>query len=313
MSKRTKLEPITLNTGTARGTGALFGDDADYESAAELVDLEEIVLPAHQPRRYFSQEAMENLISSIQEHGILSPLLVRPTKNNKLELVAGERRYRAATILQLEQVPVVKRNLTDTEALEFALLENLAREDLNPVEETESILELLSRKLGKSQDQVTKLFSQTANEQRETAHNVMRTPEWEMIEAVFSTIGRFTASSFRANRLPLLKLPEDILEVLRTGQIEYTKAKEIAKIKDEGQRQDLLKTVIAEKQSLQQIRAAIKALQAKPKNKKLKSSELQQRTTKIFSEVKKAKIWSDDEKQTKLKKILQQLEDLLQA
>lgn len=310
MNRKQKLEPVMLKTG--RGTDALFGDNADQAAAAEFVDRQDIVLPANQPRRYFSSVAMEQLIASIKAHGILSPLIVRPINDHQYELVAGERRYRAATTLDLKQVPVVIKNLTDTEALEFALLENLSREDLNPVEETESILEFLSRKLALDRNEVIKLFSQTANEHRESAHNVMRSDEWVIIESVFAKIGRLTAASFRANRLPLLKLPEDILEALRAGHIEYTKAKEIAKLKDSKQREALLTQAIETKMSLSQIREAINRIKEKRQDDEA-LDDLKQRATTVFNEAKRAKIWLDNEKKTQLEDILQQLEVLLRA
>ena len=120
---------------------------ADLPSEPETsVSLAEISLPSSQPRRYFDREKLSQLAASIQSHGILEPLLVRPF-NNKYQLVAGERRYRAAQLVGLDTVPVVIRELSDEQALLLSLVENLAREDLNPVEETEGILTLLEMEL----------------------------------------------------------------------------------------------------------------------------------------------------------------------
>jgi ParB family chromosome partitioning protein len=126
----------------------LDSPDVNTAGATETtIKLEDIVLPPHQPRRYFDPQALKELVSSIKQHGILQPLLVRPLGGGKYELVAGERRLRAGQEAKLEVAPVVVRELSDDQAFQLALIENLQREDLNPVEETEGILHLLSIRL----------------------------------------------------------------------------------------------------------------------------------------------------------------------
>ncbi|MBE9209750.1 ParB/RepB/Spo0J family partition protein [Nostoc sp. LEGE 06077] len=126
----------------------LDSPDGDTAGTTETtVKLEDIVLPQHQPRRYFDPQALKELVESVKQHGILQPLLVRPLGSGKYELVAGERRYRAGQEVKLETVPVVVRELSDDQAFQLALIENLQREDLNPVEETEGILHLLAIRL----------------------------------------------------------------------------------------------------------------------------------------------------------------------
>ncbi|MBD2616307.1 ParB/RepB/Spo0J family partition protein [Nostoc punctiforme FACHB-252] len=122
--------------------------DGNTAGATETtVKLEDIVLPQQQPRRYFDPQALKELVESVKQHGILQPLLVRPLGGGKYELVAGERRYRAGQEAKLEVAPVVARELSDDQAFQLALIENLQREDLNPVEETEGILHLLAIRL----------------------------------------------------------------------------------------------------------------------------------------------------------------------
>ncbi|EKE96343.1 putative partitioning protein ParB [Tolypothrix sp. PCC 7601] len=126
----------------------LSSADGEKLTATETtIKLEDIVLPQHQPRRYFDPQALKELVESVKQHGILQPLLVRPGAEGKYELVAGERRYRAAQEIKVEVVPVVVRELSDDQAFQLALIENLQREDLNPVEETEGILHLLAIRL----------------------------------------------------------------------------------------------------------------------------------------------------------------------
>ncbi|WP_228058411.1 ParB/RepB/Spo0J family partition protein [Nostoc sp. LEGE 12447] len=126
----------------------LSSPDGELPYATETtIKLSDIVLPQHQPRRYFDPQALKELVESVKQHGILQPLLVRPLGGGKYELVAGERRYRAGQSALLEVAPVVVRELSDDQAFQLALIENLQREDLNPVEETEGILHLLAIRL----------------------------------------------------------------------------------------------------------------------------------------------------------------------
>ncbi len=166
---------------------ALF---AEEEAAAPAtVPLDKITLPSTQPRRYFDPKAMQSLLESVKKDGILQPLLVRPV-GDKYELVAGERRYRAALDAGLTQVPVTIRELSDEQALQFALTENLQREDLNPVEEVEGILQLLASKLGKDKSEVISLLNKIAKVQRGLAENVFRPESQQIVVVVFAAIGR---------------------------------------------------------------------------------------------------------------------------
>jgi len=269
-----------------------------------LKDLEPAL---QQPRRYFDVEKINRLVESIREHGILEPLIVRPRKNGKYEIVAGERRYKAALILGLSDVPVVIREFNDQEALQVALIENLQREDLNPVEETESILELLALKIsGGTQDVISILHktNHAKNRGQELEENVFL--QLQTIESVFKEIGRFSAESFRTSRLPLLNLPEEVLIALRQGKIEFTKARAIARVKNETQRNELLNTAIIENLSLSQIRERVAALTEKSSP----SDSLKTRFINTYKEIKNSEIWNDPQKQKDLEKILESLEKL---
>lgn len=164
--------------------------------------------------------------------------------------------------LGLVEVPVQIREMSDGTAAEVALLENLQREDLNPVEETEAILALLGQRLAMSQDEVIALLNRGANRQRKSVQNVLHSPEWQVVEQVFTAIGRFTPQSFRASRLQLLKLPEDVLEALRAGKLEFTKAQAIAKVKSDLQRQELLSQAISHHLPLSEVKKLIHGTEA---------------------------------------------------
>lgn len=134
------------------------------DGALCYVPIGQIAANPHQPRRHFDHAAMEDLVSSIKEHGVLEPLVVTATQNGQYELVAGERRLRASQIAGLETVPAIVRSATEQQKLELAIIENVQREDLNPIEEAIAYRRLIdefgltqddvSAKVGKSRPQV---------------------------------------------------------------------------------------------------------------------------------------------------------------
>jgi ParB family chromosome partitioning protein len=131
---------------------------------------------------------MQYLVESIKSEGILQPLLVRPV-GKKYEVVAGERRYRAALEAGLTEVPATIREMTDDQAVQYALVENLQREDLNPVEETEGILSLLSLRLECDIAKVTSLLYRMENEAKgKITRNVSGKTEAETVEQVFASL-----------------------------------------------------------------------------------------------------------------------------
>jgi ParB family chromosome partitioning protein len=278
------------------------------------VPLARIIISATQPRRYFAPEAMQALVESVKKDGVLQPILVRPF-GDKYELVAGERRYRAAQSAGLTDIPAVVREMSVEEAVRFALMENLQREDLNPVEETEGILELLAIILELTTAEVPLLLQRLQKEikRKKLSHNVMGQPEVEsapaelaIIQSVFDSLGRMSWESFTSNRLPLLNLPADILEALRAGRLEYTKAKEIAKCESESSRQELLEEAIASSLSLSQIRERVKASQPPPEQ-----GEFAARIDATTKRVKKSKVWENPSKRSRLESLLKQLEELI--
>lgn len=296
-----------------KGVDVLLGTDAPTDSdAASLIPLDQIVLPKQQPRRYFDTRAMQDLVDSVKQHGILQPLLVRPLDDDKYELVAGERRYRAAQEASLTEIPVVIRDLSPEAALQLALLENLQREDLNPIEETEGIIALLALKLNQSRDAIISLLQTAAHPERASVDNVIHSEEWQVVLEAFNSVGRFTPESFRTNRLPLLNLPEDVQAALREGQIEYTKARAIAKIKDNQQRDALLTAAISENLSLTQIKERIAAITAKNTSESEPATPtLKSRMDTAYAKVKKSKVWDDPKKQKRLLKLVAELESLI--
>jgi ParB family chromosome partitioning protein len=228
----------------------------------EVVPLS-VLVPQAQPRRRF--ENLEALAESIREKGVLQPLLVRPLGDGRYAIVAGERRYRAAKMAGLAEVPVRVLDLSEKEARLLALVENLQREDLNPYEETLGVLDLLSEELGKTREEVVGLLERMRKEKRGVvARNVAGTPEAQKVEAVFKALGRMTWETFVRHRLPLLGLPEDLRAALEEGAIPYTAALELKKMKDLEARARLLEEAKGGL-SLRELKARVREVLVKEK------------------------------------------------
>jgi ParB family transcriptional regulator, chromosome partitioning protein len=276
------------------------------------VAIEKIKVNPNQPRRWFDPDKMVQLAQSVEEHGILEPLLVRPLDNGEYELIAGERRLRAAKKVGLAEVPIISKKLSDKQALSISILENLQREDLNPVEEVEAILGLLAINLDIAPEEVKSILNEAANAKKrnlDLTENVSR--QLEQIESTLTSIGRFNAESFRTSRLPLLNLPPNVLETLRSGKLEYTKARAIARVKEEQQRADLLDKAISQNLSLSQIKELIQQLQANGTQNILPEKVLKQKYSDIGKRLNQVKIWEDAKKSKKLEKLLGDIEKLL--
>jgi ParB family transcriptional regulator, chromosome partitioning protein len=301
--------------------GSVVRQEAESQDSVRLLSLDALQLPESQPRRYFDPRAMDELVGSIQRYGILQPLLVRPLEEDlagKYEIVAGERRYRAAREAGLAEVPVVVRTMGDEEAVQYALLENLQREDLNPVEETEGILRLLTLGLEKDVEDVISLLYRMQNSLRHQArsegsvltHNVMGNSAEEVVLGIFDGLGIMTWESFVNNRLPLLHLPDDILEALRAGRIAYTKARTIARLKDEKKREAVLREAIAQDLSLTVIRSRVSGILA---NQAAHTPlDLPGRASALARKLRRRKVLKDEKKRKRLETLLAEMESLLQ-
>ena len=183
--------------GLGRGLDSLFEDAAPvFESGAKVdtLPLREIEPDPEQPRKTFDEQALGELAASIAEHGLLQPIAVRPRPRGGYSIVAGERRWRACRMAGLNDVPVVIKEVSDEQAMELALVENLQREDLDPVEEATGIRELMTR-CGLTQEQAAQKLGKSR--------------------------------SALANSLRLLNLPENVLELLKSGFINIGHAKVI--------------------------------------------------------------------------------------
>lgn len=290
--------------------------DINSSPTVEL-PLDAIVLSPYQPRAYFDSEQIESLVQSINKYGILSRLIVRPLANSEqYELVAGGRRFEAATKAGLAEVPVVIKELSDEEAMEIALIENLQREDLNPLEETEGVLNLLSVKLKIAPQDLPSLLhrlQELSRGRKKIPNNVVGENErLETVRKTFEELGSMNLDSFISHRLPLLNLPRLILDALRKGQIAYTKALAISKVQDSFQMTSLLEEAFKLKLSLSQIRLRVTELnQVTDETSEKTVMSLRERIDNSYRRLKKSKILDDPKKQKEIEKLMAKIETLL--
>ncbi|KEK17487.1 plasmid partitioning protein ParB [Bacillus manliponensis] len=210
-----------------RGINAFFSD-LDVKEEETIQELKVTVLRPnpYQPRKVFQKEAIEELALSIQEHGILQPLIVRKSIKG-YEIVAGERRFRAAKEAKLETVPAVVRNLNDQQMMELALLENLQREDLTPIEEALAY-EMLMEQLNMTQEQLAKRLGKSR--------------------------------PHVANHVRLLSLPPFIQEMIANGKISMGHGRTLLALKDKTKLQDLVKRIEKESLNVRQLEQLIQSM-----------------------------------------------------
>ena len=228
---------------------SLLSSLPDAATSVQSVALSDIQVRAAQPRRFFEREALEALAESIRQQGVLQPVLLRPISGG-YELIAGERRMRAARLAGLSSVPATVRETPDEEVLLLAALENLQRQDLNPLDEVEAIITITAQKLGVERSEVVPLL-----------HAQRRSPDpavTEQLDRLFTTLGRSSWKSFAANKAGVLKFPDDLLELLRAGTLEYTRAAALARVKDSEQRAMLTARTVEEGLGVRDILAASK-------------------------------------------------------
>ncbi|MCR4887856.1 MAG: ParB/RepB/Spo0J family partition protein [Ruminococcus sp.] len=182
------------------GFDSLFLDNSNDVQIKKTLRLAEIEPNRDQPRKSFSDDAIAALADSIRDHGMIQPILVRPLDTGGYQIVAGERRWRAARMLGLDEVPVTIRELSDTETMQIAIIENLQRENLNPVEEASGYNELIE-KYGMTQEQVAKMVGKSR--------------------------------SAIANSVRMLALPQRVIGMLEKGEISAGHAKALLSFDDE--------------------------------------------------------------------------------
>ena len=219
--------------GLGRGLESLFEDAApsfESDTRIETLPLREIEPDPGQPRKTFDDETLAELSASIAEHGLLQPIAVRPKPSGGYLIVAGERRWRASRMAGLTEVPVIVKDVTDEQAMELALVENLQREDLDPVEEAAGIRELMTR-CNLTQEQAARKLGKSR--------------------------------SALANSLRLLSLPETVLELLKSGFITIGHAKVVLSLPTPELQEEAAQMIADNQLNVRQAEALCKKL-AKP-------------------------------------------------
>ena len=280
---------MAKKTGLGKGLSELFIDNATEElgsSSAVKLKLSEIEPNKNQPRKNFDEEALAELSHSIELHGVLQPLVVRPMPDGSYQLVAGERRWRASRMAGLTEVPVVIKELTDAQVAEIALVENLQREDLDPIEEALGYKEL-AEKFDYTQEEISNLVG--------------------------------ASRPAIANALRLLTLPEEIINLVSKKELSAGHARALLTLEDDKAKIELAKFVIKEDISVRETeRLARKQIKTEPTGKKTKKrnpyydevelalSDVLQRKVRVTKSTKKGAIeieFFDDEDLKKLIKI----------
>ncbi|MDY5008480.1 ParB/RepB/Spo0J family partition protein [Candidatus Allofournierella merdipullorum] len=214
--------------GLGRGLESLFEDAArDVGGPVSTLPLREIEPDKDQPRKDFDEQALSELADSIARHGLLQPIAVRAAAGGAYKIIAGERRWRAARLAGLSEVPVVIKDVTDAEAMELALIENLQREDLDPVEEAMGYRQLMER------CELT---------QEQTAQKIGK------------------SRSAIANSLRLLNLPEDVLAFLKERKLSTGHAKVLLGLPDAALQSQAAEAVVGQNLNVRQTEALCKKL-----------------------------------------------------
>lgn len=240
------------NRGLGRGLDALFADqapvynpvkeDMEEKTAAETggnavvyININDIKPNENQPRKTFTEEKLNELAASITEHGIIQPLVVRKNKGS-YEIVAGERRWRAARKAELKEVPCIIREFTDEENMLIAIIENMQREDLNPIEEAEGLNQMI-KTYGLTQEEVSKSVSKSR--------------------------------PYITNALRLLKLPEEIKNFVMEGKLTTGHARALINVENKKLQAELCRRIVEEGLSVRKVEELARA-ESKPKKKPAK-------------------------------------------
>lgn len=220
--------------GLGRGLDSLFADTGASAEQSDLqkIPLREIEPDKDQPRKAFDETALAELAKSISEHGVLQPIVVRPNPAGGYKIVAGERRWRASRQAGLSEIPVVVMEVSDAEAIELALIENLQREDLDPVEEALGYRQLMER-CNLTQEQAAEKVAKSR--------------------------------SAVANSLRILSLPDEVLELLKTGVLSAGHAKAILSIPDSKRQSQAAALIMRDGLNVRRAESLAKKLQKEPR------------------------------------------------
>ena len=229
------------NTGLGRGLDAIFADNSNAEEndRISILRISEIEPNPDQPRKNFDQDALAQLAGSISAHGLIQPIVVRPSKSEGyFEIVAGERRWRAAKMAGLSEVPVIQMDLDDKKAAQIALIENVQREDLNAIEEAEAYAALMDEH-GMTQEELS------------------------------GQVGK--SRSAIANSIRLLDLPDSVIAMIKDSKLSAGHARALLGLKKESQIEPAANAAVSKNLSVREVEKLVKNL-----NKAIESADEEQ-------------------------------------
>ena len=210
--------------GLGKGISAFFPEESIHsDNTVEHVAVSKLIVNPFQPRKIFNEEALKELAESIKEHGIIQPIVVRK-KEKKYEIIAGERRFRAAKLAGLKEVPAIVKEMTEQQMMEVAILENLQREDLTPIEEAEAYSSLIDN-LNFTQDALAKRLGKSR--------------------------------PHIANHIRLLQLPEDVRQLMNEGVLSMGHGRALLGLKDKGRIAEVAQKVINQSLNVRQLESLV--------------------------------------------------------
>jgi ParB family chromosome partitioning protein len=318
MTKKTASAAFNL-----KGRGVLKGlvsesknkKTENYESGIQWLPTENLQRNPNQPRQYFSQEGLEKLAQSFTEQGFKGAINVRAIGSDQYEIVAGERRWRAAKQAGLERVRCIVDDYSDEQALEFALVENLQREDLSKLEETEGILRLIEAKLNIPQETAIQLIRRQGHSDNLARSDVAPREELEQIIELLSAFG-IELQTFRTKNLRTLTLPDDLKQAHLKKGLPYSSALELNKIKDDALRAKILQTVVTKNLSFRQTKDLVVDELSKLNEGKRRPAVQKKLIARIErtlrSAIKADNVLGQPQKRKELEGLLEQIEELLE-
>lgn len=241
MARDSRSKETRKKGGLGRGIEALFEDEPQIEEIEEVkeLDLSDIRPNPYQPRKRFDDKSLRELSDSIKENGVFQPIIVRKSVNG-YEIIAGERRYRASKLAKKKTIPAIVRKFDESQMMEVAVLENLQREDLTPLEEAQAY-EMLQKNLGLTQEEVSKRMGKSR--------------------------------PYIANYLRLLTLPSKTKRLLQHGDLSMGQARTLLGLKDKDKIDALAKRVAKEGMPVRKVEALVSEMNAKkPQKKTVKKS-----------------------------------------
>ena len=285
------------------------------ESGIEWLPIVKLQPNLDQPRQYFSQESIDRLAKSFSEQGFKGAINVRALSSDKYEIVAGERRWRAAKQAGLKSVRCIVDDYSDEQALEFALVENLQREDLSKLEETQGLLRLIEAKLGILQAEAIQLIRTEGHSDKIIRSDVAPSEKLIKIKDLLVTFG-IELQTFRTKNLRTLTLPNDLKEAHLKKSLPYSSALELNKIKDDALRVKVLLVVLKKNLSFRKTKDLVAEELSKlneAERRPAVQKKLIARIERTLRSTKKADhLLGKPQKRKKLEALLEQIEALLE-